>query len=179
MLYRPPTAAIERHALDIAAENERKVGPFRASIIENASPCWHIVRTAPSQEDKAARFLEARAVGVFLPRFVKGSRMLLRQEMIDLSDRLIFPGRVFVFVWDVLAHWRRITACPGVMKIMCDGAERPIVVPDEQMNRIQILQFELAIARPKRRRRYASADDRIVISTASHWHVDGNERAPR
>ncbi len=100
-------------------------------------------------------------------------------ELIDFSDRLIFPGRVFVFVWDVLAHWRRITACPGVSAIMCDGAERPIVVPDEQINRIQILQFELCVARPKRRRRYASADNRIVISTASHWHVDGNERAPR
>ena len=157
MLYRPPTAEIERHALAVAAENERKIGPFRAEIVPDATPAWYIVRTAPGQEDKAARFLEARAIGVFLPRFVKGARMMLRtSSVIDLSDQLVFPGKVFVFVWDVLAHWRRITACPGVSGIMCDGAERPVVVPDAQMNRIQILQFELAITRTRRRRkRYA------------------------
>ena len=168
MLYRPPTDAIERHALEIAAEFDRKIGPFKAEIVPDATPAWHILRTAPGQEDKAARFLEARAFGVFLPRFVKGARLVLPREIVDLSDKLLFPGKLFVFVWDVLAHWRRITACPGVQSIMCDGSERPVVVPDMQMNRIQILQFELAVPRRKRRKRYRSAEDRLTISTISH-----------
>jgi transcription antitermination factor NusG len=181
VLYRPSTAAIERHALEVAAAFDRKIGQFRAEIVPDATPAWHILRTAPGQEDKAARFLEARAFGVFLPRFVAGSRMHLpyrdpvtgrqRLELVDLSERLILPSKVLVFVWDVLAHWRRIKDCPGVSSIMCDGSERPIVVPDVQINRIQILQHELAIRRPKRRRRYKSADDRITISTVSRWHV--------
>ena len=169
MLYRPPTYEIERRALEVAAENERKIGPFRASIIPSATPAWYVVRTAPSQEDKTARFLEARAIGVFLPRFVKGARMVLRNERIDLSDRLVFPGKVFVFVWDVLAHWRRITACPGVSAIMVDGNERPLTLTDAQVGRIQILQYELAIPVRKRRKRYPAAADRITLSTASHW----------
>ena len=183
MLYRPPTAAIERHALEVAAEYERKIGPFRAEIVPDATPAWHIVRTAPGRENTAAEHLERRCVGVFLPRFIAGSRMTLsytdritgrqRHELVDLSDRLILPSKVLVFVWDVLAHWRRIKACPGVQSIMCDGSERPIVVPDAQINRIQILQYEFAISRSKRRRRkrYPAAADRLTLSTASHWHV--------
>ena len=57
--------------------------------------------------------------------------MVLRHELIDLSDKLMFPGLVFVFVWDVLAHWRRIMACPGVQSIMVDGNEKPVIVPDD------------------------------------------------
>ena len=76
---------------------------------------------------------------------------------------------MFVFVWDVLAHWSRITACPGVASIMCDVSDRPVVLRDEQLNAIQLLQFKLAIPRRKRRKRYRSAEDRLVISTVSHW----------
>ena len=65
MLYRPPTAAIERHALEIAAEYQRKIGPFRAEIVPDATPAWHIVRTAPGRENNAAEHLERRCVGVF------------------------------------------------------------------------------------------------------------------
>ena len=46
-------------------------------------------------------------------------------------------------------------------------------MPDAQINRIQILQYEFAISRSKRRRRkrYPAAADRLTLSTASHWHV--------
>ncbi len=169
MLYRPPTADIERHALEIAAAFELKVGPFRAEIVPDATPAWHIVKTAPRHEDIAADHLEKRCVGLFLPRFAKGSILTLHNERIDLGDKLIFPGLVFVFVWDILRHWQRIKACPGVVTIMVDGAERPVVVPDEQLNKIQLLQFKLAISRSKRRKRYRSAEDRITLSTVSHW----------
>jgi transcription antitermination factor NusG len=173
------TAAIERRALEVAATFDRKIGPFRAEIVPDATPAWYIVRTAPGRETVAADHLEKRCVGIFLPRFVHGARMQLRSvdpttgrqrvELIDLSDRLIFPAKVFVFVWDVLAHWRRITACPGVAGIMVDGNAKPIVLTDAQINRIQILQYELAIAPRKRRKRYRSAQDRLTLTTNSHW----------
>jgi transcription antitermination factor NusG len=124
-------AEIERRALQIAADLDRKLGPYRAQIIPDAKPAWHIVKTAPGQENKAAQFLEDRCVGVFLPKFVKGARLVMKHELVDLSDKLLFPGMVFVFVWDVLAHWRRIMACPGVQSIMVDGNEKPVIVPDQ------------------------------------------------
>jgi hypothetical protein len=167
---------IEARALEIAAELDRKHGPYRAEVVPDATPHWHIIRTAAGQETKATEYLADRGIGVFLPRFVAGARLILPHEVVDLSNRLLFPGRVFVFVWDVLAHWRRIMACPGVAGIMVNGAEVPIVVPDAEIDRIQIMQFILAVARTKRRKRYGSSDDRIVLSTVSYWHVDGNER---
>ena len=169
-------AEIHARALEIAAEFDRKHGPYRAEIIPRETPCWHIVRTAPGQENKAADYLADRGFGVFLPKFVTGARLVLPHEVVDLSDKLIFPGRVFVFVWDVLAHWRRIMACPGVQTIMINGSEKPIVVPDTEINRIQVMQFVLAVARRKRRRRYSSADDRITITPADYLHVDGRHR---
>ena len=148
MLYRPPTAEIERHALEVAAEYERKIGPFRAEIVPDATPAWYIVRTAPGQEDKAARFLEARAIGVFLPRFVEGRPDGAAQR----ADRPERPAgisrqgvRVRVGCAGALAPHHRVPRCE---RASCATAhERPIVVPDAQMNRIQILQYELAIAR--------------------------------
>lgn len=178
--------AIKRRALEIAADLDRKLGPYRAEIVPNVEPQWGMLRTAPGQENKAADYLEHRGIGVFVPQFQKGSRMnvryteldtgRLRTEVVDLSDKLIFPGRVLVFCWDVMRHWGRIMRCPGVQAIMVDGREQPVVIPDKEIARIQVLQYVLAISRGKRRKRYASAEEKIIISTRSFWHVDGKER---
>jgi transcription antitermination factor NusG len=169
-------AAIEARALEIAAALDRKDGPYYAQVIEDVVPRWHIVRTTPGQESKATGYLSDRGIGVFLPQFIAGSRLKLGNELIELGEKLIFPGRVFVFVWDVLAHWRRIMACPGVQSIMVNGSEKPVVVPDTEINRIQVMQYVLAYARPKRRKRYASANDRIRIFTRGYDQIDGTER---
>jgi transcription antitermination factor NusG len=170
-------AEIERRALEIAAEVDQKEGPYYAEILPHETPRWHIVRTAPGQENKATKFLADRRFGVALPRFVKGSRLIRGHEVSDLSEQLIFPGRVFVFVWGVLTHWHRIIANPGVQSIMCIGNEKPAVMPDDQMARILKLEFELAIPRPKRRKRYWSwSQDMITITSADYLHVDGIKR---
>jgi transcription antitermination factor NusG len=116
-------------------------------------------------------------VGVFLPRFVPGAILRTKtNQATDLSEKLLFPGLLFVFVWDILRHWRRIMSCPGVQSIMVDGSEKPVIVPDDEISHIQVLERVFAISKPKRRKRYASADDRIIISTVSYWHVDERER---
>ena len=168
---------IERRAIEIAADlDAKKRGPYYAEISSHQTPHWHILRIAPGAENKATDALADRGIGVFLPKFVTGARLVMPHEVVDLSDKLMFPGRVFVFVWDVLAHWRRIMACPGVHGIMCTGSERPIVVPDDHMRRIQYLQFVLAYRTKRRRKRYPAADDTIKISSADYLHVDGDMR---
>jgi hypothetical protein len=170
-------AEIERRALEIAADLDRKSGPFSFEIVPDTTPTWHLVKTAPGQADKASRFLEARGAGVFLPKFVHGARLVMRHEVVDLSDRLLFSSLLFVFVWDILKHWRRVMACPGVQSIMVDGNENPVVVPWDQIYKLMARQYTQGISRPKRRkRRFTFADDHIRISNASHWHVDGRER---
>jgi hypothetical protein len=171
-------AEIERRALEIAAELDRTAGPYYAEVLPDVTPRWHIVRTTPGAENKATFFLSHRGIGVFLPKFIKGSRMMQSHQPVDVSDTLIFPGKVFVYIWDVLAHWRRITACPGVQSIMVTGSEKPVVVPDQEMRRIQYLEDVLAHrSRRRRRKRYgSSADDLITISCRDYLHVDGWNR---
>jgi transcription antitermination factor NusG len=186
-------SALERRALDIQAVIEAKAGPYKAEIVEGVSPLWHLVTTFPNEEERAADHLVERGFGVFVPRFIHGTKLRVpipvekrdrfhreAWETFDLSEKLIFPGRILVFVWDVLAHWRRIKACPGVGAVMVDGSERPVVVPDSEIATIQIMQFRLSDpSKPKTRRRQKrehDQDDRLTLSTKSYWAVDGAHR---
>lgn len=196
MLARPePTeksidwAQIERRALEIAAVFEAKDGPYAAEILPECKPAWYMFRTVPGKENKAAKYLSARGFGVFVAKFDPGSILRAkisldngksRIDLIDLSQKLIFPGRGFLFAWDILAHWRRVVGCPGVQRIVLDNACRPVIVPDTEVNRIQALQFSLTGQQSKRRRkRYRSdSEDNAprVEMCKSYWHVDGEER---
>jgi len=186
---------IKRRALEITADLERKLGPYRAEIIPGAQAAWHIVTTYASNEEKAADYLADRGIGVFVPRFAEGSTLRIaipkheqRRERacyrdIDLGEKLIFPGRVLVFVWDVRAHWRRIRACPGVAAIMVDQSECPIAVKQLDIAWIQALQFSLVPQPKEKRDRYSKRsknndmfNDIITISTKSYWVEDGAER---
>lgn len=180
---------IERRALEIAAAIEAKRGPYFAEVVPDVQANWHIVTTWAAQEETAADWLAHRAFGVFVPRFADGAAMRDRfGAEVDLSEKLIFPCRVFVFVWDILRHWRRLRACPGVAGVMVDDRERPVIVPEGEISRIQAMQFsKLPLAQPAtartRRRRYRriappadSIDAVMTISTRSYWHVDGEER---
>lgn len=177
---------IERRALEIAAIFDAKDGKRRAEI----APCpanWHIVTTMPGKENKTAGLLADIAFGVFVPKFDPGSVLEFETklpngkpkiEKVPVGNRLIFPGRIFVFVWDLLDHWRRIKRTHGVQSILVDGADRPVVVPDQEINKIQVLQFSLHPKEKKRRKRYGSTQDQHVIVEypRSYWPVDGAQR---
>jgi hypothetical protein len=167
---------IERRALEIAAVIEARCGPYYAEIVDDVRPQWHLVQTMAGQELKAVRFLAARQFGVFLPSFTADVPRRLGDLELCTSRRLIFPGHVFVFVWDVLAHWRRIMSCPGVARILMDRAEHPVVVPERVIDLVQAMQFGFALDRPSRRRRRRERCqgsrpicDQVVLTCRSHW----------
>lgn len=202
MLSEETRDQIERRALEISAELEKKLGPYRAEIVPptmdeagklKSTANWHVITTWAAYEEKAADFLADRSFGVFVPRFAEDAK--LRRpgaKDIDLGNKLIFPGRILIFVWDVLAHWRRIKSCPGVASIMVNMHERPIVVTQEDVSRIQALQFSLSpLDEPKKknkRGRYGRAqpehhvrhtdipDDVVRITCQSYWLADAQER---
>lgn len=190
MLTPKTRAEIEARALEIKELLDRRDGKYFAEIKPDCSAKWHLITTYPSKEDAAAEWLADRGIGVFVPRFAKGAVMRLKdsrtqcEEAIDLSDKLIFPGRILAFVWDVLAHWRRIKACPGVCSIMVDDRERPIVVSDAQVSKIQFLQFSLTPQPRRKRKRYRrsmslaeeSTPSILTISTKSYWSPDPEAR---
>lgn len=173
---------IEQRATRIAAYLEWRDGKFRADIRPGIEPRWHLVATVPNKEAKAARFLADRGFGVFMPRFDSPALLRVRHpngrsETIDMSGKLVFPGRIFLFVWDVLHHWRQVKACPGVLNIVVDDRERPVTISDSDMDWIQAVQYGLA---PHKRKRYkgktGNTCEFVKVSTASFMELDGPER---
>jgi hypothetical protein len=153
---------IARRAEETAQRVDEQRGPLNAEIIDSKVPLWHVLRTEPGAERIAAAHLSGRRFGVYVPEFEKPiPASSVRPARVEL--RRLFPGYLFIFVWDVLAHRGRIYACPGVMRLLYDG-ERPAVVPDPMIERMQAIEFGMIKIgkRPRGRRRHRPADDEIV-----------------
>jgi len=176
MLSAETREEIERRALEIIAVLRERDGPYEAEIIPAVDPQWHLVQTYAGQEEKAVAFLADRSIGVFMPKFSDDASLKVSGIELCTGRKLIFPGHLFVFVWDIEAHWRRIMACPGVWRVLMDRPEHPVVVPDTAISFIQALQFGLS-PRPKgkrksRRARFeamAGGEDSVSIFTKSYW----------
>ncbi len=128
---------IARRAEHEARMVTQRQGPFAAEIMAGHSPCWHLIQTAPRQETIAAAHLVGRHFAIYLPTFG-------RDDVLPVSGKVkagdpLFRGYLFLFVWNIEAHWRRICACPGVTRIVVE-AERPVVVPDRVIDDIQVLE---------------------------------------
>lgn len=176
MLEAETREAIERRAIEIMADIDGKAGPLNAEIVPDCMPHWHIVTTEPSSEDRALRHLSERGFGVYLPCFDR--------RMGDIVRGPIFPRHLFVFVWDVLRHWRRLRDCPGVTAILVKD-DQAVVIGDRDIGRIQMMEIgqlglmaRSAGKRPRRgfRRDRAERDDGpsevgVTISCKSHWDV--------
>lgn len=180
-------AAIERRALEITAIIELRDGPFSAEIVPDCSPRWHLIETLTGQEEKAVEFLVDRHFGVFMPKFQDDAELILDGVNICGGRGLIFPGHIFVFVWDIERHWRRIRTCPGVLRVLMNRPEHPVIVSDSAIDFIQALQFGKSPApRGKKKSRKAkyqekylqpntaeNGKDIISITTKSYWRDIG------
>lgn len=173
---------IEARALAIAAAIAAKRGPYSAGVVPGATALWHLVETLPGAERKAMRYLAKRGFGVFLPAFDADSLAALRVLGFNDARALIFPGHVLLFVWDVLAHWRRIGACPGVKRVVCNEHEVPVTLMDDTVDQLRGLQsaFRLASAgkraRAGWRRRRLSEQARAVAGDKALRALDGATR---
>lgn len=190
MLVPETREQIEKRALEIAAYFDEKDGKRVAEIVPGVTAKWHMANTKPGNEDKVADQLAERGIGAFVPRFDTGSVISIRvalpmgrwrNEELKVGNKLIFPCRVFIFVWDVMEHWRRVRSCPDLQSIIVDGAQVPVALPDEQISRIQALQFELIPKekKQKKRKRYQTAevDDFVrTMHTKDFMAVDGAQR---
>lgn len=115
--------------------------PLVAEIYSGVTPRWHVIETHPSREKTAAAHLVARRFGVFVPE--KEETIVRRGRKVDQTT-LLFRGYVFVFVWDIMEHMRRIMAVPGVMRPIyledAFGRRKPAVLTDEQVDQIRAVE---------------------------------------
>jgi len=130
---------IERRALEIQADIEAKLGKRDADLLPDCIGKWHVVVTAPNQENKVVDHLAERQFGVYLPiikRTVvsRGYRRPYAQKM--------FPGYVFVFGWGLDYQQRRILAVPGVKRLLHNEAGILIVVADSDICKIEAVEAQ-------------------------------------
>jgi transcriptional antiterminator NusG len=112
-----------------------------AEIVAGAVPQWHVIEAHPNSERTAAAHLVARRFGMFVPETEE--TIIRRGRGVDVT-RLMFRGYIFVFVWDILAHKRRIESIPGVSRIMyvdtAGGRKRPAVISDAMIDQIRAVE---------------------------------------
>lgn len=115
--------------------------PTLAQIVPGMTPRWHLIETHPNRERTAAGHLIARRFGVFLPE--KEETIVRRGRKLDQTT-LMFRGYIFIFVWGVLHHIKRIEAIPGVSRVVfvdvSEGLRMPAILTDEQIDQIRAVE---------------------------------------
>lgn len=114
-----------------------KSGPYDAEAVPGKSPCWHLL--CVDHGNTAASHLIGRRFGIYQP--IETRDAVVRGRLRTIS-RSMFPGYLFVFVWDIDRHARRIMACTGVRSIMRDD-NKFVVVPDDLIDRIRRMENTL------------------------------------
>lgn len=118
----------------------------KAELIAGATPVWLVVTTAPNQERIAAAHMFARRFMICLPEVEVNDRGQKRVEF-------MFPGHLFVFVWDAAEHWDRIKACPGVSGILGELTDADMRAVQRTENERYPLLGSVKIGKKKRWRR--------------------------
>jgi hypothetical protein len=86
---------------------------------------WHVVKTHPRAETKAAEHLRRQGFGTYLPRYLKHRRHARRVETVPAP---LFPCYLFVAVDIAVQRWRSIQSSIGVLHLVCSG-NAPAVLP--------------------------------------------------
>jgi transcription antitermination factor NusG len=161
-----------------------KQGPLDAEIVPGIEAGWYILITQPGQGGIASSHLIGRRFGVYEPRFptttIERGRKVTRW-------RNFVQGYIFVFVWGIDAHRRRILSVPGVQRLLCTfPSDTPFKVPDALIDKLRAqenlenpIQYSVAIKARKRRKKrrldkqeklvQAEAEDIVSVSSKSYW----------
>lgn len=149
---------------EVMAELARPVqthDPRAAQLNAGVEPKWYVVEII-------ARDVEAELVkrqfGIYVPE--EEETVIVRGRRIDRRVRM-FPGYVFVFLWDTDANWSLVVNTRGVIGILgaltdeqvdkiryCENCARPVL--------LQSFEIEQDVV-PKRRKRRRKTKKRIVV----------------
>jgi transcription antitermination factor NusG len=126
-------AELSRKALEISESLETRQPQRYAEVYPDVTPHWHVATVLPGRERAAAEDMSDRRFGVYLP---ESEFIVVRRGRKFETTRLMLPGYVLVFVWDVDRHMERIRACEGVRGMLFhDG--RVAIVPDRLVDKVR------------------------------------------
>lgn len=177
------TAYLDRLAADATAR-ARSAPKLTCELPSGSEGHYYVIATVPSHEDIAAKELQKRGFGIYLPVY---ELEFIRRRVKRKVPCLFFRGYVFAYVWDIARNKHRIETCDGVSHILkYAGTERFAVVPDEAIKEIEVLELNYFFngpnwVRPRRKKRNsAGLHDPVKVSPKSYFSgiegIDGRER---
>ena len=126
--------------------------------LPDVSPQWHLIEVYEAAERKVAGALVARRFGIYIPE--SEETVIVRGRAVERTA-LLFPGYIFVFVWNVFHCLDVIESIEGVIRVMLDVNGNPLPLSDEQIDRIryvennirpiQLEEFEIEVDAPPRK----------------------------
>jgi transcription antitermination factor NusG len=142
-----------------------------AELLPNVAPQWYVIEVWPGAERKVADELTARRFGIYIPG--EEVTMVRRGRKFEAVE-LLFPGYIFVFVWDVLRHRGRIESIDGVLRVILDVNGVPLFLSDREIDKvrylenqhrpIQLEQFSIEVDPPRKKRK--RRQKRVVITVS-------------
>lgn len=124
--------------IEVAALQERML-PTDCEIDPDKPADWYLVRTLPGDDMRALRWLAHRRFGVFRPMQQRENK---RNGVKVQGMEPVFPGWLFVFVWDARKMRTRIETTPGVMKMLCyPDTDRPVPISQAFVDRLRALSW--------------------------------------
>ena len=156
-----------------------------AELVPGVEGRWQVVEVYPGAERKVADEMIVRRFGIYLPEFEE--TIVRRGRKIDRTE-LMFPGYIFVFVWDAVEHRSRIEAIGGVLRLVMDVNGVPLGLTDDEIDlirtvenqrrplRLQEFSVEVEPRKKRRRRRKRIATkilDEIIATRPWSAFCDG------
>ena len=164
---------------------------FQAQLRPGFRSEWFIISTIPGQERIAAAHLIGRRFIVYVPEIE--CEPTLEHNKIKAGKKLdhiesMYPGYIFVLIWDIEFHWHRLQDCPGVLNLIVTSSGTPAIVSTEMLNEIKSIENILRplhfsadlIDKKKRRWRRSRVPQEVIpeneIISVRTWSAfkDGN-----
>lgn len=143
------------------AQPVRTFDPRAAQIAPGFDPKWYVIEVV--SRDVEAELVK-RQFGIYVPE--EEETVITRGRRVDRRVRM-FPGYVFVFMWDTNENWSRLANIRGVIGVLgalsdeavdkiryCENCARPVL--------LQSFEIEQDVV-PKRRKRRRKVKRRIVV----------------
>jgi len=160
-----PEVLAELLSEDARAQMARPVrtyDPRAAQVVPGAEPKWYVIEVA--SRDVEAELVKRR-FGIYVPE--EDETAIVRGRKIDRRVRM-FPGYVFVFMWDADENWSRLANIRGVLVVLgnltdhevdkiryCENCARPVL--------LQSWEVEQDVIPKKCRKRRRKVKKQIVV----------------
>ena len=160
-----PEVLAELLSEDARAEMARPVrtyDPRSAQVVPGVEPKWYVIEVASRDVETE---LVKRRFGIYVPE--EEETIIMRGRKVDRRVRM-FPGYVFVFMWDTDENWSRLANIRGVLAVLgtltdeqvdkiryCENCARPVM--------LQSFEIEQDVVPKKCRKRRRKVKKQVVV----------------